>query len=185
VGQDGLRLAHPARSLGRSFGQRADLGADHRHTPGAQPVEVGLGLRVGEHLVVHGRRHQHRRDGREQQGGEQIVGEALRHPRQQMGRGGRHDHEVGPLAQADVRKRPARLPDRAQHGAPGERLEGERPHEFRRALRQHDIHLRARLGEPAGQQAALIARDPARHADDDAPAGPHAHASERRRRTSL
>ena len=45
--------------------------------------------------------------------------------------------------------------------------------------------LRARFGQPAGERAALIAGDPARHAENDAAAGPHGHASERRRRTSL
>src|SRR5688572_12476906 len=89
------------------------------------------------------------------------------------------------LPEPDVRKRPAPLPEGGQDGAPCERLERQRPHELLRARGEDDIHRGTSLGKPPGEDAALIARDPARHAENDVPAGPHAQASERRRRTSL
>ena len=68
--------------------------------------------------------------------GEEIVREPLRHPGDQVRRSRRHEHEIGLLSQPDMRERPARLPQRAQDGAPGERLEGERPDELGGARRE-------------------------------------------------
>src|SRR5207249_4733792 len=68
---------------------------------------------------------------------------------------------------------------------PGERLEGDGPHELGRGRRQHHVHRRPTLGEPPGERAALVARDPARHAEEDVPAGERHQPSWRRRRTSL
>src|SRR2546430_8226503 len=49
---------------------------------------------------------------------------------------------------------------------------------------EHHVHGRSVLGEPPGQRAALVAGDPARHAQDDVPAGERHQISWRRRRTS-
>ncbi len=185
VRQDGLRLTHAPRPLGRPLGERADLRADEADPAGAQPLEVRASLRVGVHLVVHRGGQKYWGGGGEKQRGEEIVREALRHPGDEVSRRRGHEHEVRPLPEPDMGERPAGLPQRAEDGAPRERLECERPHELGGALREDDVHPRARFGEPAGERATLIAGVPTRHAEDDAAAGPHAHASERRRRTSL
>src|SRR6059036_247211 len=98
--------------------------------------------------------------------------------------GGSEDHEIGPLREADVRERTVPLPQGGQDRAPRERLEGDRSHELGGGRRQHDVHHRPVLGEPPGERAALVARDPARHAEDDVSAGERHQTSCRRRRTS-
>ena len=55
------------------------------------------------HLGVHRRREHHRTAGGQQRGGQQVVGAACDGPRQQVGGRGGDDHEVGLLADADVR----------------------------------------------------------------------------------
>src|SRR5207244_9339602 len=104
---------------------------------------------------------------------------------QEVRRGGRHDDQIGMLGEADVRERPVSLPQGGQDRAPGERLEGDCPDQLGRGGRKDHVHRRAVLGEPPGERAALVTRDPARHAEDDVPAGERHQPSWRRRRTSL
>ena len=56
-------------------GEATGLGVDHVHAAPAQRGEVLLHRGVLPHLGVHRRRHQHRGAGREQRGGEQVVGD--------------------------------------------------------------------------------------------------------------
>jgi len=114
-----------------------------------------------------------------------VVRQSLRHAGDEMGGGRRHDDEIGLLRQPHVRERPAWLPEGGQHRAPGERLERDGPDELGGAPGEHDVHPGPRLNQTPGEKAALVAGDPARHAENDAAAGPHHQASERRRRTSL
>ncbi len=183
--RNGVRLTHPPGTARRPFRQRPDVGTDDGNPAPLEQRQVHLRLWMGEHLVVHGRSEQHRRRGREQQAGQCVVSQPLRHARDQLRRGGSHDHHVGLLAPAHVVERRVAIPQRHQHRPAGQCLEGHRPHEFRGRTGQHHIDPRAGFGEVPGEIAALVAGDPARHAEDDVPAGPHRHASERRRRTSL
>ena len=88
VRQDRLRLAHSARPLGGPLGERADLRTDDRDASRPQPLQVGLGLGSRVHLVVHRRGDEDRCGAGEQQRGEEIVGQPLRHAGDQV-RGGR------------------------------------------------------------------------------------------------
>ena len=165
-------LMRPGRSRG-PLGERADLRTDDGDASRPQPLQVGLGLGAGVHLVVHRRRDQHRCGAGEQQRGEDVVGQALRHAGDEMRGGRRHDDEMGVLRQADVRERPSRLPEGGQDRAPGQRLECGGADELGGAAGEDDVHPGSGLGQAAGEQAALIAGDPARHAENDVPAAPH------------
>ena len=99
--------------------------------------------------------------------------------------GRRYNDQVGGLAELDMRERPAPLPEGAQNRAPGKRLESSGADKLPRPSGQHHLDLGAGLGETPGKDAALVAGDTAGHAKYDASAGPHGHASERRRRRSL
>ena len=115
-GDDLHRLAH-ATGAGFAFGQRAVVGADHRHAALAQRGDVGLRGRVQPHAVVHRRRHRDRCGRRQAQRADQVVGEAVRELGQRVG-GGRRDHDaVGPARQFDVAHRGlgGRVPQRGPH----------------------------------------------------------------------
>src|SRR5206468_12592465 len=120
-----------------------------------------------------------------QHGREAVVAEARRRAGQQVRGGGRDDHEVRLAREPDVRQRPVPLPQGGEHRAARERLERDWPHELGGRVGEHHVHRRSRLGQPTGERAALVARDPARHAEDDVPAGERHQPSWRRRRTSL
>ena len=79
--------------------------------------------RVLPHLGVHRGREQHRAAGREQRGGQQVVGAAVRGAGQQVRRRRGDDHEVRLLAQLDVRHRRDVGEHPGVHGLPGQRLE--------------------------------------------------------------
>ena len=183
--QDGLGLTHPAGSIGRTFGQCADLGADDRNVSRAQAVQIGNGLVVREHVVVHRGGEQNWSSGGKKKRSQKVVRDAPRHPSDQVGGGRSDDDQVGFLSQLEMREGRAAFPNGGVDRAPREGFKGEGPHELRGGVREHRIHQRATLDEAAREDTALITCDPARHAEDDASAGPGGHASERRRRTSL
>ena len=183
--QDGLGLTHPAGSVGRAFGQRADLGADDRDVSRAQAVKIGSGLVVREHVIVHRGGEQNWSGGGDEERSQEVVRDTPGHPSDQVG-GGWSDHDqIGFPSQLDMRERRAAFPNGGVDRASREGFKGEGPHELRGGVREHRIHQRATLDEAAREDTALITCDPARHAEDDASAGPGGHASERRRRTSL
>ena len=67
-----------------------------------QLFQIGLDQRVGIHVDVHGRRNHNRSGGGQQNGGEQIVGQAAGEFGQQVGRGRGKQDQVGRIGQADV-----------------------------------------------------------------------------------
>jgi len=184
---DGLRLAHAARLVTGSLGERPRFRTNEVPAPSGERLQVGSRGGVRVHRVVHRGGHEHRASpwAREQQRRQQVVRHAHRGTGEQVRRGGRHDHQIGLLGQADVRERPIPLPEGGQDRAPGERFEGDRPDELGGGGREDDVHRRPALGQSSGEHAALVARDPARHAEDDVPAGQRHQPSWRRRRTSL
>ena len=139
---------------------------------GAQRGDIALGRRMQPHAHVHRRRDQHALVGRQQRGRGQIVGEAVRHARQQIGGRGRDDDEIGRARQFDVAhlrfvgqaeqilahrlRRSARPPTAARRIA------------WRRAVITTRT-LRAALAQPPDQFQRLVSGDAA--ADDQQNAG--------------
>jgi len=148
-------------------------------------LQVRLRLRPGVHLVVHGRGEKQRRRPSQKQRGQDVVGQTLSGSGNEVSGGRRHNDQVGGLAQLDMRERPAPLPEGAQNRAPGERLESDRTDKLPCPFGQYYLDLGTGFDQAPGKDAALIAGDTAGHAEYDASAGPHGHASERRRRRSL
>ena len=103
-GHDALGLGKPA-GAGIAAGKATFLGIDHVHAPGAQHREVLLDGGVLPHLGVHRRREQDGRLRRQQRGGEEIVGDAVRVLADDLGGGGRHDDQVRAAAEPRVRDR--------------------------------------------------------------------------------
>ena len=114
MSDDGLGLAHPAGALRGPLGQDADLRAHDSHSGCAQFLQVRLRLRPGVHLVVHGRGQKQRRGASQKQRGQDVVGQTLSSPRNEVRGGRRHDDQVGGLAELDMRERPAPLPEGAR-----------------------------------------------------------------------
>ena len=77
-------------------------GPTKQHAVRAQLRDIALRRRMQPHPHVHRRGDQHPLVGREQRGRGEIVGEALRHPGQQIGGRRRDDDEIGVARQFDM-----------------------------------------------------------------------------------
>ena len=88
---NGFRIGEPPRP-GHPAGKVSAAGFHDRVTAPHQRCQVGLGGRVLPHVDVHGGSDQHRTGEGEVKSSEEIVGQAVRQFRHQVGRG-RSDHE--------------------------------------------------------------------------------------------
>ena len=101
-GQDGHRLGEAAEAGLAALRHLARFRPDEADAVGGELLDVAARRRMRPHARVHGRRDQHRLVGGEQHGGGEVVGKAVRHLRQEIGGGRRHDDQVGLARQADV-----------------------------------------------------------------------------------
>ena len=110
------------------------------------------------------------RIGGEAQRREQVVGEAVREPADEVGRRGRDQDPVGPARELDVshRRLGGLVPEVGAYRPARERLEGERRDELPRACAHHDLHFGAPLTQATDDFGALVRSDAARHAEQDA-----------------
>ena len=99
---DFQRLRHPADTGLAGFGHFAGIGADHGDAIALELRDIAAGRGIVPHQRVHRRRQQDRPVGREQDGGGEIVGVALRHLRHQVGGRRRHHDQVAVARQTDV-----------------------------------------------------------------------------------
>ncbi len=141
------------------------------HAAAAQGRDVGRRGGVLPHLGVHRRRHHDRAAGGEQGVGEQVVGEAVGGPGQQVGGGRGDDDQVGLLADPDVRHLVDVVPDVG--GRPGGRTARPRWARRRTPARRggDDADVVAALGEQPQQLGDLVGGDAAADPEDDARAG--------------
>src|SRR5262249_31777452 len=114
--------------------------------PPAQRRDVGLGGRVLPHLGVHRRRVDDRAPRGEQRIGQQVVGQAVRGPGEQVGGGRRDHHEVGVAAQLDVRYLVDVGPDLVGNRLAGQGRPGGRADEAQRGGGRHDAYPVPGLG---------------------------------------
>ncbi len=101
LGHDAVGVGHPPRAVDAA-GQLAGARFHHEHPSVAQQAHVALGGRVLPHVGVHGRSDHHGLGEGQAHGGEEIVGDAVGHLGQRVGRGRSDDHDVGLLAVFDV-----------------------------------------------------------------------------------
>jgi hypothetical protein len=142
----------------------------------AQMIHILLRLPVGPHPIVHRRNQKHPRFGGEETGGEQIVGEAVRDPREKVGRRRRDDDRVCSLRERDVIECASCFEEVRVHRPTGECLERHRSDELGRGARHDDIDFGASRRQQAREPPGFVARDAPRDAKDDSTAGVRAHA---------
>ncbi len=180
--EDLLGLGQPALA-GVLAGQPPLGGLDDERAPAAQRRDVVLGGGVLPHLGVHRGDEHDRAAGGEQRVGQQVVGEAVRGLGQEVGGRRRHDHEVGVLADPDVRDLVHVVPHLGRHRLAGQRGPGGRADEPQRRRGGHDRDVVAGLGEAPEQLAGLVGRDAAADPEDHpGPVGGGGHGGGRRRR---
>ena len=164
--EDLHRVRQPALA-GVDAGEAAHGGLDDDGSPAAQRRDVLLGGGVLPHLGVHGRCEDDRTAGGEERVGEQVVGEAVGRPGEQVGGGGGDDDQVGGLPDPYVRHLVDIGPDLGGDGVPGERRPGRRADELKRRGGRYDPYVMAGLGQPPQQLARLVRGDPARDPQHD------------------
>ena len=98
---DVLGLAHAAR-VHVAAGKVAAAGPHHVDAAVAQRGHIGLRRRRLPHAIVHGRRDHDRSRRCQQRGGNKVIGDAVGHLGDDIGRRGRHDHQIGLLCQRNV-----------------------------------------------------------------------------------
>jgi hypothetical protein len=148
---DGIGFGHAARA-DHAAGELAGAGLDDAHASLAKDFEIGLGGRMLPHVDVHGRGDEDGRGGGEVEGGEKIVGHAVREFGQRVGGGGCDDQRLGGLGFANVLnggvvsavrgiafRRSGFVPKAGDDLVAGECCEGERLHEARRRLGHDDV----------------------------------------------
>jgi hypothetical protein len=180
-----VRLEHTAGTLSLSGGERPVNRSGHVVLEAAaEVVQVLLDLRVGEHPIVHRRADHHRCARGEQDRAEQVVGAAVRRPRDEVG-GGRSDaYGVGVAPQADVQRRSFRREEVRERRPPGDALERERRDEALCRPGEDDVDLGAQAGQVTGDLDRFVRRDAPGDSEDDAPALPRPARLERGGRRS-
>ena len=163
---DLLRLRQPARAAVRA-GEPPECRFEHHSATAPQRGHVVDGRRVLPHLGVHRRCEQHGTSRREQRRGQQIVGPARNGASQQVGSGRRDDHQIGTLADGDVRHLRDVLEHPGLYRLAGQRLEGGGPDEAQCGCGRDDADLVARLGELTNDGGGLVCGDTPGDADDD------------------
>jgi hypothetical protein len=164
--QDRHGLGHPS-GAGLAAGHVTSVRPDEADAVGLEGRHVAAGRGMGPHHRVHGGCGEHGLVGGEQGGRGEVVGMAVRHLGQKVGRGRGHDHEIGLAGQ----------PDMAHFGLVGERKEvgvdlllgeagdRERGDELAAGASQNHPKGEAPLAAPPDKLEHLVGRDAA--ADDE------------------
>src|SRR5262245_7306185 len=144
-------------------------------------LEIAPKERMLPHAGVHGWSEQHGflARQREQHRQEQLVGNSVRQPTNEVERRRRHHDDVCPAADRDVldRRRLARAPRAVASALAGGRGKRERRHELRGGAGQHRDHAVAGAHQLADEVARLVGGNAAGDADQDVLARLHTIAS--------
>jgi hypothetical protein len=160
--QNDRRLRQPSGAE-LATGHGSFIRRHDQHAAFGQTGEVGLGGSVLPHAHIHCRRRQHALVGCQQQGSRQVIGQARRHFRQNIGAGRHHRHQIGGARQLDMAHF-AFIGEREQLRIDllaGQRLQRERGDELRAGFCQHGCDTAAGFGQQPDQFQRLIRRDAA------------------------
>ena len=174
------RRLREASDAHRARRQMAHLRRQDRRAALGQQAQVRLGGGMLVHVAFHRGDEQQRRGAAQRDGGEHVVGHAMRQPRDGVGGRRRDDQQIGAASQLDMARRrfARRLPQVVIDGTLAERREGERADELARVRRHHHIDKRARLLQLADDIGCLIRRDAPADAEDNALLSNHGNASQ-------
>ena len=151
----------------------AGIRPENVHPALAQHGNIGLHRRMCPHLLVHRRRGIQRCSTGQAQRGQQIVGQSVRQPREQIS-AGRCDHDaLSPARQFDMShcRFGLRIPQAGADGLAGQRLKCRRTDKMRGTFRHHHAHLCPDLVQPTHQVASFVGGDPAGYAQQDTAVG--------------
>jgi len=163
-----LRLGHSTWAASLARRELAGVRFDDPVAELAQVRDVPLRLRVRPHVIVHRRNQQHGRLIREEARSEQIVCLTGRGTRKEIGGRRRNDDGVGVTGQSDVVERVPRIEKAGVHRPSRERLERDCSDELGCGTREDDVDVSACLFQKPREPCRLVARDPARDAEQDA-----------------
>ena len=149
--QEDLRLGHLSAAH-RLAGQQAAVRRDDLKAVALQGLQVVLGDGVFQHGGVHGWGHQLLALGRQDHGGEHIVGNAVGQLGDDIRRGRGNEDQVRCRGQRDVMDVVGKIPVKSVHHAAvvGEGLEGQGGDELRGIPGHHHVDLRPRLPQGRG-----------------------------------
>jgi hypothetical protein len=135
-----------------------------------QELSVGLGGRVAPHGLVHGRGDGDGSVGGQDQGGQQVIGDALRQAGDQVGSGRGDQHQIGPFGQFDMAHGGfgGRVQQIQVNRVAGQGLHGQRGDELTTAAGHDHAHFGALVEKPANQFCALVGGNAAADAENDA-----------------
>ena len=135
-----------------------------------QRGEVVLRDGVFQHAGVHGGGDQLGAFGRQHHGGEHIVGDAVGHFGDHVGRGGGHQDHVGLFGQRDVGDLELEVAVKGVHHAlvTGQGLKGDGSDELGGVFGHDDLHIGPQLAQCAGHIGHLIGGNAAADAQKDA-----------------
>ena len=155
---------------------------EHMDAVGLELGHVALGGGVGPHFAVHGRSHDQRhgiqRAGQAHQA-EQVVGPAVQQLGHEVGTGRGHQDGIGIAGEVDVGHAVAhasaqigtggfaRIPLRAEHGPPGQRLHGDGGDELHGRIGHDHLHAGPLFDQCAAQLGRLVAGNAARQTQND------------------
>ncbi len=135
----------------------------------AQRFDICLHRRMRPHLLVHRRRQIQRCGAGQTQRGQQIVGQPVRQPRDQVRAGRRNEDAFSPARQLDMSHGSFGLliPQTDPHTLSGQRLKRGRADEVGGALRHHHAHLRIQVAQATDQFAGFVGGNATRHSQQD------------------
>ena len=135
-----------------------------------QRSEVVLRDGVFQHPGVHGRADQLGAPGRKHHGGEHIIGNAVGHFGNDVGRGRCHQNDIRLFGQRDMGDLELEIAVEGIHHAlvAGQRFKDERGDEMGGVLGHNDLHVRPQLFECAGHICHFIGGNAAGNAQKDA-----------------
>ena len=150
--------------------QQADVGLQHRVArERVQRLDVRLHERVGEHVRVHRRGHEHRRATGHHGGGQKVIGQAMGDAADEV-RGGRREHdEIRVLAGVGVHDPAVAVggPEIAADGVLAHDLERQARHEPATCLRQLHVDVGTSVKQTAHELRRLVGCDPAADTQED------------------
>ena len=134
-----------------------------------QHADVRLCRGIRPHLSIHRRRKRDLRGSCEAERRQQVVGEAVRKPGDELGSRRRDDDLLRPPRKFDVPHRSlgALVPQIGPHRLAGHGLKSERGYELLGAARHNDLNFRASFDEATHQVRAFVGGDAAGHAEQN------------------